>query len=109
MIQITQQKKPSPEDHQDLSSSSPLWELMQRCWSTLPADRPSIEEVRSSVGSRRCFLLLFYLSSDTEHFIRAVARTHGQRQTFGIVRLHWLAMRLRFPPGWATMVTSKRG
>lgn len=49
MIQITQQKKPSPEDHQDLSSSSPLWELMQRCWSTLPADRPSIEEVRSSL------------------------------------------------------------
>lgn len=49
MIQITQRKKPSPDDHQDLSSSSPLWELMQRCWSTLPDDRPTIEEVRSSL------------------------------------------------------------
>ncbi|KAG8919667.1 hypothetical protein FRC01_001179 [Tulasnella sp. 417] len=47
MIQITQQKKPIPEDHQSLSSSSPLWDLMQRCWNIQPDDRPWIEEVRN--------------------------------------------------------------
>ncbi|KAG9025439.1 hypothetical protein FS837_004937 [Tulasnella sp. UAMH 9824] len=49
MIQITQRKKPSPDDYQNLPSSSPLWELMQLCWSTLPEERPKTEEVRSSL------------------------------------------------------------
>ncbi|KAG8901199.1 hypothetical protein FRC01_009903, partial [Tulasnella sp. 417] len=51
MVEITQQKKPLPEDHQDLPSTSPLWELMQRCWSTSPNERPKIAEVRELLGS----------------------------------------------------------
>ncbi|KAG8922984.1 hypothetical protein FRC01_013368 [Tulasnella sp. 417] len=47
MIQITQQKKPSPDDHPCLPASSPLWELLQRCWSTSPDERPRIEEVHN--------------------------------------------------------------
>ncbi|KAG8922757.1 hypothetical protein FRC01_013643 [Tulasnella sp. 417] len=49
MIQITQQKKPSPDDHPNLPASSPLWELMQLCWSTSPGDRPTIEQIRVSL------------------------------------------------------------
>ncbi|KAG8923744.1 hypothetical protein FRC01_012400 [Tulasnella sp. 417] len=62
--QITQRKKPSPEDHQALSSSSPLWELMQRCWSTLPSDRPKMEEVHTSLENmikRKRFGFLDYV------------------------------------------------
>ncbi|KAG8912762.1 hypothetical protein FRC00_003837 [Tulasnella sp. 408] len=44
MIQITKRATPSPDDHQDLPSSSPLWELMPRCWITPPEARPRIEE-----------------------------------------------------------------
>ncbi|KAG8911625.1 hypothetical protein FRC01_005613, partial [Tulasnella sp. 417] len=51
IVQITQQKKPSPEDHHDLPSTSPLWELMQRCWSTSPDERPKIAEVGELLGS----------------------------------------------------------
>ncbi|KAG8928266.1 hypothetical protein FRC01_006191 [Tulasnella sp. 417] len=48
MIQITQQKKPSPDDHPNLPASSQLWELLQLCWSTSPSDRPTIEQIRVS-------------------------------------------------------------
>ncbi|KAG8945578.1 hypothetical protein FRC04_000712 [Tulasnella sp. 424] len=49
MIQITKRDKPVPDDHPELSSSSPFWELMQRCWTTIPDDRPGIDEVRGAL------------------------------------------------------------
>ncbi|KIO17631.1 hypothetical protein M407DRAFT_84786, partial [Tulasnella calospora MUT 4182] len=58
LVQITEQKKPSPDDHPDLAASSRLWRLMARCWNTRPDKRPKIEEVHNSVRPRGCFLRL---------------------------------------------------
>ncbi|KAG8929027.1 hypothetical protein FRC01_005029 [Tulasnella sp. 417] len=58
ITQIMQRRKPSPEDHQTLYSSSPLWEMMERCWSPLPSDRPKMLE---HMVKRKRFGFLGYL------------------------------------------------
>lgn len=45
MIRAMKHQPPNPEDHPNLFSSDPLWDVMRRCWDKNPAARPTIREV----------------------------------------------------------------
>lgn len=38
-------KTPTPKDHPRLAPGDPLWNLMRKCWSLDPAQRPSMNEI----------------------------------------------------------------
>ncbi|KAG8962783.1 hypothetical protein FRC05_005107 [Tulasnella sp. 425] len=42
-------KTPTPKDHPRLAPGDPLWNLMRKCWSLDPAQRPSMNEIIKEV------------------------------------------------------------
>lgn len=41
---------PDPGSHPKLPESDSLWELMRRCWTSEPAERPSMSQIIQEVS-----------------------------------------------------------
>ncbi|KIO31607.1 hypothetical protein M407DRAFT_128692 [Tulasnella calospora MUT 4182] len=49
MLSIASNHTPQPADHPQLPERDPLWDVMRRCWSPDPTQRPSMNEIIAEV------------------------------------------------------------
>ncbi|KAG9041361.1 hypothetical protein FS837_012373, partial [Tulasnella sp. UAMH 9824] len=54
LFRVTNDRPPRKEDHQSLSDTDPLWDLMRRCWNMTPGARPPMQEVLRELWGDIC-------------------------------------------------------
>lgn len=48
-VAVSLGQKPERKRHPGLPESDPIWDLVELCWATQPADRPTMDQVLSRV------------------------------------------------------------
>ena len=69
VIQIANGKRPAkPQAAEQLGLSAEMWKFIEKCWSTSPSRRPTIDEVvRVWEGFVNGYVVVFFRSSTSQH------------------------------------------